>query len=150
MAPVVQQTARPTFRQETCADSPDQQAQARAAQIAQARADFQRQLTDHMNAEAHYTVRKGQGFDVIARDVIKTHSNDDSYRNPHKVVAFSDHIAKMNGRSGRLAKTPVLQPGEDLTVFDDKWVQAQIQQRMRMFDQSVPSNKPAPSDDPGY
>jgi hypothetical protein len=105
-------------------------------QLAQARADFHRQLQQHINAEAHYTVKPGQGFDVIARDVIKAHSHDESYKSPQRIVALSDKIAKMNGRTGRLAKDPVLQPGEDLTVFDDTWVKAQIQQRMRVFDQS--------------
>ncbi len=141
-----QEVRHPAARPATCGPTPEQ--------IAQAKADFQRQLQVHINAEAHYTVKPGQGFDRIARDVIKTHSSDDSYRDPRKVIAYSDHIAKMNGRTSRLDKTPCLQPGEDLKVFDDAWVNAQIKARMAVFEQSLPKRRSAPStvpsDDPGY
>jgi hypothetical protein len=107
-----------------------------AEQLAQARAQFEEQVRQHINQEAHYTVKQGQGFDRVARDVIKHHSADETYKNEAYVEHFSNNIAKMNGRHGRLDKTPVLQPGEQLRVFDDNWVNAQIQERLKAFDVS--------------
>jgi hypothetical protein len=48
----------------------------------------------------HYTVKPGQGFDRIARDLIR---HKDGVQNPSErdVVELSDRIAKMNGLNGR-------------------------------------------------
>jgi hypothetical protein len=110
------------------------------------RADFERQLRQHIDQEAHYTVKPGQGFDRIARDVIRTHSDNDLYKNEVYVEQYSDKIAKMNGRHGRLDMKPVLHPGDSLRVFDDKWVSDQIDQRMRKYDDSVKPKKEQPED----
>ncbi|MBS1998569.1 MAG: hypothetical protein JSS86_19725 [Cyanobacteria bacterium SZAS LIN-2] len=106
-------------------------------ELTRQRAQFQQQLEQHVRAEAHYTVKQGQGFDRIARDVIRTHSNDNSYKSEAKVTQLSDHIARLNGREGRLDKKPVLKPGEDLQIFDNEWVEKQIQARMQAFDNSA-------------
>jgi len=106
-------------------------------ELARQRAEFQQQLETHVRHEAQYTVKKGQGFDRIARDVIRTHSDDGSYKDEHKVIQLSNSIAKLNGRHNRLDKTPVLHPGQQLQIFDDAWMEQQIQERLKAFDNSA-------------
>jgi len=105
--------------------------------LARQRVEFQTKVEAHMQHEAHYTVKKGQGFDRIARDVIRTHSDDGSYKDEHKVQQLSNTIARLNGRNNRLDKTPMLHPGQQVQLHDQAWVEQQIQESLRAFDNSA-------------
>ncbi len=95
-------------------------------------ADFQKAAIAHFQAAAVYTVKPGQGWDRIARDTLRK-SGDPAATNEGQTEQFSDAIAKMNGLSGRLDKSHVLQPNEQVRVRDDAWIQAQVDHAMKIM-----------------
>lgn len=69
--------------------------------LVKAREELAKSAGEHFQARAIYTVRPGQGWDRIARDVLRQ-EKDGSHTNESLVVALSDHVAKGNGWEGRL------------------------------------------------
>jgi len=89
----------------------------------------------HFKAEAVYTVKPGQGWDRIARDAMRKSGDDAS--NEGKVETLSDQIAKMNGLSGRLDKSHILQPGQQVQIRDVAWIQQQAEKAVADFQKKI-------------
>lgn len=74
---------------------------------------------------AQHTVQKGEGFDRIARGVLKKESGQTP--SEHDVVDFSSDIAKLNGfdRNTYDPKVRSIHPGQRIQVRDDAWKASQ-------------------------
>jgi LysM repeat protein len=110
--------------------------------------DFQKAAIAHFAADAVYTVKPGQGWDRVARDTMRKTGEDIS--NEGKVEQLSDQIAKLNGLSGRLDKSHVLQPGQQVRVRDDAWIKTQVESAMgalakKVTDAATPGTATAPA-----
>ncbi|CAN5369012.1 hypothetical protein BH11CYA1_BH11CYA1_30410 [soil metagenome] len=104
--------------------------------MVKARADLAKNAAEHFQARAIYTVRPGQGWDRIARDVLRQ-EKDGSHTNEGLVVALSDHVAKGNGWEGRLDPTKMLHPGDQVRVMTDEAVKARTEEILKQFDAKV-------------
>ncbi len=121
--------------------------------LAKTREAFAKSAADHFQARAIYTVRPGQGWDRIARDVLRQ-EKDGSHTNESLVVALSDHVAKGNGWEGRLDPTKMLHPGDQVRVMTPEAVKARTEDMLKQFDakvaemQKAAAAKPADNGDP--
>ncbi len=110
--------------------------------LAKTREAFAKSAAEHYQARAIYTVRPGQGWDRIARDVLRQ-EKDGSHTNESLVVALSDHVAKGNGWEGRLDPTKMLHPGDQVRVMTDEAVKARTEEMLKQFDAKVEEMKKA-------
>jgi hypothetical protein len=80
------------------------------------------QAESAINAQAHYSVKDGQGFDRIARDVMKKEGGGATPAEKD-VETYSQDIAQMNGydRDSYDPKMKPLKPGASVQVHDDQW-----------------------------
>ena len=121
--------------------------------LVKAREELAKSASEHFQARAIYTVRPGQGWDRIARDVLRQ-EKDGSHTNESLVVALSDHVAKGNGWEGRLDPTKMLHPGDQVRVMTDEAVKARTEELLKQFDakvaemQKAAAAKPADNGDP--
>lgn len=121
--------------------------------LAKQREELSKSAAEHFQARAIYTVRPGQGWDRIARDVLRQ-EKDGSHTNESLVVALSDHVAKGNGWEGRLDPTKMLHPGDQVRVMTDEAVKARTEEILKQFDakvaemQKAAAAKPADNGDP--
>jgi hypothetical protein len=110
--------------------------------LAKTREAFAKSAAEHYQARSMYTVRPGQGWDRIARDVLRQ-EKDGSHTNESLVVALSDHVAKGNGWEGRLDPTKMLHPGDQVRVMTDEAVKARTEEMLKQFDAKVEEMKKA-------
>ncbi|MDP3510602.1 MAG: hypothetical protein Q8T09_21735 [Candidatus Melainabacteria bacterium] len=110
--------------------------------LVKAREELAKSASEHFQARAIYTVRPGQGWDRIARDVLRQ-EKDGSHANESLVVALSDHVAKGNGWEGRLDPTKMLHPGDQVRVMTDEAVKARTEDILKQFDAKVEEMKKA-------
>jgi hypothetical protein len=110
--------------------------------LVKAREELAKSAGEHFSARAIYTVRPGQGWDRIARDVLRQ-EKDGSHTNESLVVALSDHVAKGNGWEGRLDPTKMLHPGDQVRVMTDEAVKARTEDILKQFDAKVEEMKKA-------
>ncbi len=110
--------------------------------LVKAREELAKSAGEHFQARAIYTVRPGQGWDRIARDVLRQ-EKDGSHTNESLVVALSDHVAKGNGWEGRLDPTKMLHPGDQVRVMTDEAVKARTEDILKQFDAKVEEMKKA-------
>lgn len=110
--------------------------------LAKTREAFAKSAAEHFQARSMYTVRPGQGWDRIARDVLRQ-EKDGSHTNESLVVALSDHVAKGNGWEGRLDPTKMLHPGDQVRVMTDEAVKARTEEMLKQFDAKVEEMKKA-------
>jgi hypothetical protein len=110
--------------------------------LAKTREAFAKSAAEHFQARAIYTVRPGQGWDRIARDVLRQ-EKDGSHANESLVVALSDHVAKGNGWEGRLDPAKMLHPGDQVRVMTDEAVKARTEEMLKQFDAKVEEMKRA-------
>jgi hypothetical protein len=110
--------------------------------LVKAREELAKSASEHFQARAIYTVRPGQGWDRIARDVLRQ-EKDGSHANESLVVALSDHVAKGNGWEGRLDPTKMLHPGDQVRVMTDEAVKARTEEILKQFDAKVEEMKKA-------
>ncbi len=95
---------------------------------------------DAIQAHSHYSVRPGQGFDKIARDVIS--SEQGTTPADGDVVNYSRSIAAMNGydRDTYDPKVRSLQPGQSIQVHDSDWQLQQLLNSIGDVDEYVNDN----------
>lgn len=110
--------------------------------LAKTREAFAKSAEEHFQARSIYTVRPGQGWDRIARDVLRQ-EKDGSHTNESLVVALSDHVAKGNGWEGRLDPTKMLHPGDKVRVMTEEAVKARTEEMLKQFDAKVEEMKKA-------
>jgi hypothetical protein len=104
--------------------------------VTKARDAYAKQVADYLTAKSSYTVQPGQGWDRIARDVLRK-QGDGSHTNERNVVGLSDQISKLNGWNGRLDPNKMLHPDQVVRVRDDAWVKSQAEAALKKFDDSV-------------
>lgn len=82
---------------------------------------MQRDAKAQIEAASKYTVKPGQGFDRIARDVLTTENGASPQE--ASVVEYSSQIAGLNGynRESYDPRVRSLQPGDVVKVHDDEW-----------------------------
>ncbi|HEY9783808.1 MAG TPA: hypothetical protein V6D17_00305 [Candidatus Obscuribacterales bacterium] len=102
-------------------------------EIAEMRKSFENQVNSIANEAAIYVVKPGQGFDRVARDVLRA---DTGLKQPpeRQVVRYSDEIAKMNGWTGRLDTSKMLQKHQPIRVRSAEWVKSQVDLALAQFD----------------
>ncbi len=104
--------------------------------VTKVREEFAKKVEEHFKARSEYTVRPGQGWDRIARDVLRQ-EKDGSHTNERNVVGLSDHIAKGNGWEGRLDPKKMLHPGDKVRVISDEGIKTRSEEMMKAFDAKV-------------
>jgi hypothetical protein len=114
--------------------------------IAQQRADFSKQVSDYLQAKASYTPTPGQGWDRIARDVMRRAGNND-FRDEVKVETLSDQIAKLNGTQGRNDMDGRPRLGVPVRIMSDDDVKAASDALLKRFDAQVEALKGAKAPD---
>jgi hypothetical protein len=114
--------------------------------IAQQRADFSKQVSDYLQAKASYTPTPGQGWDRIARDVMRRAGNDD-FKDEVKVETLSDQIAKLNGTQGRNDMNGRPRLGAPVRIMSDDDVKAASDALLKRFDAQVEALKAAKAPD---
>lgn len=112
---------------------PDAVAAPTPEQIAAMREDFERHVSRISEEAAHYRVKPGQGFDRVARDVLR-HDTGEQHPPERNVVGYSDEIARMNGWNGRLDTSRMLQKEQVIRVRSTDWVRQQIDFALKQFD----------------
>ena len=101
--------------------------------VTKVREAFAKSVEDHFKARADYTVQPGQGWDRIARDVLRQ-EKDGSHSNEQKVVGLSEALAKSNGWGGRLDQNKMLHPGDIVHVMSPEVVKARVEATLKQFD----------------
>lgn len=104
--------------------------------VTKVREEFAKKVEEHFKARSEYTVRPGQGWDRIARDVLRQ-EKDGSHTNERNVVGLSDHIARGNGWDGRLDPNKMLHPGDKVRVISDEGIKTRSEEMMKAFDNKV-------------
>jgi len=79
-----------------------------------------REDKEEIEASMNYSVKPGQGYDRIARDVL---TQQNGYKpQESSVVQFSSDIARLNGTTrAQYDKERNLQPGQSVRIHDDEW-----------------------------
>jgi hypothetical protein len=83
------------------------------------------QSSKSIDEHSHYSVKNGQGFDRIARQVMSKETG--AAPAEPDVASYSKSIAQMNGydRDNYDPKAHSLQPGQTIQVHDQQWQDAQ-------------------------
>lgn len=97
------------------------------------RQEFETYVNGITEEAAHYRVKPGQGFDRIARDVLR-HDTGEQKPPERNVVHYSDEIARMNGWNGRLDTSRMLQKEQVIRVRSTDWVRQQVDFALKQFD----------------
>jgi hypothetical protein len=86
---------------------------------------MQREEDEAIEKSMNYTVRPGQGYDRIARDVLKQQNGLKPQES--SVVQFSEEIANLNGTTrARHNQELNLHPGQTVRIHDDEWKMGQL------------------------
>jgi hypothetical protein len=110
--------------------------------IAKAREAYAKEVEKAVYGESHYSVQRGQGWDRVARDVLR-HQGDGSHTNERNVVNLSDNIARLNGWEGRLDPNKMLHPDNSVQIRDNAWIKARTEAQMKQFDEAAAKLKAA-------
>lgn len=120
---------------------PDFKADINEQDLAKTREAYAQELAKTYQERTMRKVEAGDGWDRIARRELRTSGQDASEQN---VVKYSEEIAKLNGRTGRLDTDNILKRDQPpVRVHTDEWAQEQVKAKLDEFDKEVARRKAA-------
>lgn len=109
--------------------------------LAKTREAYAQELAKTYQERTMRKVEAGDGWDRIARRELRANGQDASEQN---VVKYSEEIAKLNGRTGRLDTDNILKRDQPpVRVHTDEWAQEQVKAKLDEFDKEVAKRKAA-------
>lgn len=120
---------------------PDFKADISEQDLAKTREAYAQELAKTYQERTMRKVEAGDGWDRIARRELRASGQDASEQN---VVKYSEEIAKLNGRAGRLDTDNILKRDQPpVRVHTDEWAQEQVKAKLDEFDKEVARRKAA-------
>jgi hypothetical protein len=120
---------------------PDFKADISEQDLAKTREAYAQELAKTYQERTMRKVEAGDGWDRIARRELRASGQDASEQN---VVKYSEEIAKLNGRTGRLDTDNILKRDQPpVRVHTDEWAQEQVKAKLDEFDKEVARRKAA-------
>ncbi|MBP6351440.1 MAG: hypothetical protein KA392_17955 [Candidatus Obscuribacter sp.] len=120
---------------------PDFKADINEQDLAKTREAYAQELAKTYQERTMRKVEAGDGWDRIARRELRASGQDASEQN---VVKYSEEIAKLNGRTGRLDTDNILKRDQPpVRVHTDEWAQEQVKAKLDEFDKEVAKRKAA-------
>lgn len=120
---------------------PDFKADISEQDLAKTREAYAQELAKTYQERTMRKVEAGDGWDRIARRELRASGQDASEQN---VLKYSEEIAKLNGRNGRLDTDNILKRDQPpVRVRTDEWAQEQVKAKLDEFDREVARRKAA-------